>query len=59
MPAPQVAFAAVNFKVIYSLFVVAPIGCVLFWYLVLWCGSWCPIYFGNHLAEEEIAGRFA
>ena len=63
MPRPPVALGAVSFKVVISLLFIhclslLSLGVFVYWYLVLWCGAWCPIYSNNHLAEEEIAGRF-
>ena len=50
----------VVFLVVYSLlFIVAPIGFGFFVLVdALCCGSWCPLWFINHLAEEERAGCF-
>ena len=33
-------------------------GSYVYGVFVLWCDSWCPFQFNNHLAVEERAGCF-
>ena len=49
-----VLFLGVDPVVVYSLL----LEFYLCWVLVFWCGPWCPVYFSNHLPEEERAGCF-
>ena len=51
---PYGGLDAVCSVIVYSLFVVAGLSCVL----VMWCCSWCTLQFSNHLVEEERAGCF-
>ena len=52
----RIVFLLPTVQTPFSVFVGGPIGSgIVCWFLVLLCGSWCLLYFSNHLAEEERA----